>query len=117
MITSVIITTTERILPGRKERLPVGRQKTIPAQVAKSYPCQGLAVCIIATTSLPERQLRKSSFGVNEELREWCARRPLDVHLAVFSSRSEVTASPRRSQESAENPASSSRIRPFSGPD
>src|ERR1019366_748949 len=116
MITSVIITTTGLTLPWRRERLQAVKRKRTLAQVAGLYPWQDSAVCIIATTSLPERQPRKSPFRVNEELREWCARRPPDVHLAVFSSRFEVTASPRRSQESVENPASSSRVRPFSGP-
>src|ERR1017187_7079894 len=60
MITSVIITTTGLTLPWRRERPPDVKQKRILLQAARSYPCQGLAVCIIATTLPPELPLQES---------------------------------------------------------
>src|ERR1035437_1049734 len=64
MITPVIITTTERILPWRRERLPVVGQETLPAQVAGLVPWQDSAVYIIATIwpleLLPRKSLSES---------------------------------------------------------
>src|ERR1017187_433717 len=59
--------------------------------IAKSLRCQGWAPCIIATIWLPEPLLEESLAGVEDELRERCARHPRFARLAVFSLRSAVT--------------------------
>src|ERR1035437_2537180 len=66
MNTSGTTTTTGLTLRWRRERLLAVKQKRILLRAARSYPCQSLAACIIATTSPPELLPRKSPLDSTE---------------------------------------------------
>src|ERR1035437_1967672 len=76
---------TAHILRWRRERLPVVRQRRIPAAVIELYRCQDLAVCIIATTWLPESALRSTLKEREDNRREMCACRLCSLRFAAFS--------------------------------
>src|ERR1035438_1161984 len=64
---------TELISRWRRERLPAVRLRNVPKQVAGSYPCPGLAGCIIATIWLPESVFRSVLDKAEDIRQEKCA--------------------------------------------
>lgn len=75
---------TGRTLRWIREPRRVVKPRAITVQVAKSFPCQGSAACIIVTIWPPELSLRTSFNEVDEKPRENRARLLVASTLARF---------------------------------
>src|SRR5664279_179153 len=114
---SVTTTKIARTSVWRSKLHRVVKQKRILAQVTRLYPCQGSAVCIIATIWLREPLLRRFRLEVEDELRERCARWPFAVLRATISRRFVTTEYPSFLSIIPSEIAAAFKISPLSHPD